>query len=368
MFKVLFIDDEQIVRQGVQQLIDWREEGFAICGEAADGNEGLQKILVYQPNLVLIDIKMPGMTGIEVIRAAREKGFEGEFIILTGFSDFEFAKQAIALKVTRYLLKPIDEDELIEIVQEIKAQLDEQKKAQDREENRLDYIHEYLKSGKENKKMLEQIQIANLEGIQNEVKRFIAYMEERELKLSEAKECVLIYWNQLCDELDRTSKEKGTKAQETDVKKEQSWKMDALEHVKKQETKEELYQWLREECCRVGEYYATEENVSIAYRMLNYIQYHYEQDLNLESLADLFHYNRAYLGKIFREEHGDYFGNVLDKIRIEKAKELLATTDEKIYKIAEQVGYNNIDYFYRKFKKHVGLGAKEYRKSVEQNK
>ena len=110
MYRFMILDDEPVVREGIKSLIDWSEYEFELCAEGVDGKDGLKKILEFQPDLVLIDLKMPGMTGIEVIQSARNEGFLGKYIILTGYSDFQFAKQAISVGVRAYLLKPIDED------------------------------------------------------------------------------------------------------------------------------------------------------------------------------------------------------------------------------------------------------------------
>lgn len=123
MLKVLVIDDEPIVREGLKKIIDWEGNGYTICGEGIDGIDGLNKILTLKPDLVLIDLKMPGIFGIEVINMAQEKGFSGEFIILTGYSDFSFAQSAIRLGVRSYILKPIDEEELLETIKNIREEI-----------------------------------------------------------------------------------------------------------------------------------------------------------------------------------------------------------------------------------------------------
>ena len=89
-----------------------------------DGREGLAGILKYRPDLVLIDIKMPGLSGLEVIQEAKKQGFSGHFIILTGYSEFEYAKTAISMGVEGYLLKPIDEEELLQYVRQIRKKLE----------------------------------------------------------------------------------------------------------------------------------------------------------------------------------------------------------------------------------------------------
>ena len=109
---VLIADDEKIVLEGLKYIIDWNALGFSICQTASDGADALEKILSLKPDLVLMDIRMPKMTGIEVVQAAVEYGYEGKFIILSGVSDFKLAQTAMRYGVDFYLTKPIDEDEL----------------------------------------------------------------------------------------------------------------------------------------------------------------------------------------------------------------------------------------------------------------
>ena len=73
MYRVLIVDDESIVRMGIRDLIEWEDEGFEVCGEGKDGRDGLAKVLALQPDLVLVDIKMPGLSGIDLSREAREQ-------------------------------------------------------------------------------------------------------------------------------------------------------------------------------------------------------------------------------------------------------------------------------------------------------
>ncbi|MCI8763033.1 MAG: response regulator transcription factor [Lachnospiraceae bacterium] len=125
-FTGMIIDDEKIVREGICDLIDWNAEGYRLVPGGKDGREGLAGILRYQPDLVLVDIKMPGITGLELIQEARKQGFQGHFIILTGYSEFEYAKTAISMGVEGYLLKPVDEDELLGYVRRIRKKLEQE--------------------------------------------------------------------------------------------------------------------------------------------------------------------------------------------------------------------------------------------------
>lgn len=131
MYQLMIIDDEPIVRAGIKHLLPWSDYNIEVCAEGVDGKDGLKKILEYSPDLVLVDVKMPGMNGIELIREAKKQDFDGKFIILTGYSDFEFAKSAVSLGVRAYLLKPIDEEELRENVEEVIAELEAKKNLDD---------------------------------------------------------------------------------------------------------------------------------------------------------------------------------------------------------------------------------------------
>ena len=113
MLTVLLIDDEPILRAGMRSIIDWAGSYCEIIGEAADGQSGLALLEDLQPDIALVDVKMPGMSGIEMIRLAKGRGIGTKFIVLSGYSDFEFTKQAILLGVDAYLLKPVEEEELI---------------------------------------------------------------------------------------------------------------------------------------------------------------------------------------------------------------------------------------------------------------
>lgn len=111
-FKVLLLDDEPGALEGMQLWIDWEGLGYEICGSCSNGAEGLQMIRQLQPDVVLTDIHMPVMNGLEMIeRWQAQDGRPVRFVILSGYSDFEYARRALRYNVTDYLLKPLDEEE-----------------------------------------------------------------------------------------------------------------------------------------------------------------------------------------------------------------------------------------------------------------
>jgi two-component system response regulator YesN len=124
MYHVFIADDEAIIREGIKCLFDWESLGFSIVGEAGNGELAYQEILRLQPEVALLDIRMPGLSGLDAIREIRNAGYNGRIIILSGYSDFKYAQEAIRYGVHSYLTKPVDEDELESALLSIREQLD----------------------------------------------------------------------------------------------------------------------------------------------------------------------------------------------------------------------------------------------------
>ncbi len=129
MLKILIAEDEDIIRKGLIFTIDWLSMDCVVVAEAINGEEGLQKIIEHKPDVVITDIKMPKIDGIEMVRQGLEY-VKFKSIILTSYAEFEYAKRAIELKAFEYLLKPIDENKIIEVIQQIHDELDMNKEAE----------------------------------------------------------------------------------------------------------------------------------------------------------------------------------------------------------------------------------------------
>src|SRR5690606_33464194 len=127
MLKVIFVDDEPIIREGLREVIDWNEYGFEVIGTAENGQKGLDMIRLHQPDLAFVDIKMPKLNGIDMAGLAKKNGYRTKCVILSGYSQFSYAQKAIQLGMESYLLKPIDEEELIPLVEEIAQKCKEER-------------------------------------------------------------------------------------------------------------------------------------------------------------------------------------------------------------------------------------------------
>lgn len=142
-FKVLLVDDEPAALEGMQLWINWPELGFDICGTSSNGAEALEKIGELQPDLVVTDVRMPVMDGLEMIEAWQKQNVrQVSFAIVSGYSEFQYAQKALRFGITRYLLKPIDEEIAAKELGAIYKEL-----VEERDRQRINRIASYEEAG-----------------------------------------------------------------------------------------------------------------------------------------------------------------------------------------------------------------------------
>ena len=125
MFRVFLADDEPWVLLGLKNLIDWREAGFVICGEATDGIKAWERICRLKPDLILSDIRMPGLSGIDLMKKIREEKIRSEIVFVSGYSDFEYARTGLQYGCADYLLKPVYEENLLQCLEKVVQRIEE---------------------------------------------------------------------------------------------------------------------------------------------------------------------------------------------------------------------------------------------------
>lgn len=504
MLNVLIIDDEPNVRLGLRKIVPWEENGFQVCGEGQDADDGFEKIMTLSPDIVLIDIKLPGKLGTDVIKEAREAGFTGKFIIVSGYSNFEYAKTGIKYGVKSYILKPVDEDELMDLLLELKTEIENEKLWQkekkivqysklqnfildenddgleednqikeeyskyesfrialisevDSHEKKIKFeelVKEHLKSYgdvdvikidmgililfkdfngkrinsiaselkskldkklhenifitlgcevkcirkikqsyKEAKKLLikrflflekgiiskddvEKIDCSKSLDFDTIVEKIYSYVEISDVEkiISEFRdlENLVIQRNYLeeqikvmCIKIFLDLKQKlnsNYDADEITIKTNE----EIIENIYSQISLKHVIDYLIENFNSITNQIGGTSSENIIKRVINYMNTNYYRDLKLETLSEIFSYNSAYLGKLFKSNVGENFNTYLDKIRIEKAKYLLVEEKLKVYQVCEKVGYKNIDYFHSKFKKYVGTSPLNYKKQCDE--
>lgn len=162
MIKVMIADDEPFIRQGLKILINWEQYGFTVCAEASNGKEALELMDSMSIDLIITDIKMPNMSGIELIEYTWDHiSKQIRFIILSGFYEFEYARKAIKYGVVDYVLKPVQKEELIRALENYKEQhykrIADRKKLENSDKLEFDRCLSYLISDKYDKDNLDYV-------------------------------------------------------------------------------------------------------------------------------------------------------------------------------------------------------------------
>ena len=178
MYKVVVVEDEEIARKGIIFTINWEALNCMIAGEAANGEEGAEVIRRLSPEIIVTDLKMPRMDGVEMIQMLRSEGNRAKFIILTAYGDFKYAQSAVKLGVSDYLLKPLKDGDLEQAVTHIIAQMEEGDRIREEEvtplfrfnadrkaknkyvEQAIKYIREHYKEDINISTVAEQLQIS----------------------------------------------------------------------------------------------------------------------------------------------------------------------------------------------------------------
>ncbi|MFW6022353.1 MAG: response regulator transcription factor [bacterium] len=354
MYRVMIVDDEPNIRNGLRYIIDWEKYNFTICNLARNGKDALEKIKETYPDLIVTDIKMPGLDGLGLIKYIRENLNDKNmsFIILSGYDDFDYAKQAIKYNVRSYLLKPLDEEELISFLKLLNEELSRNNDFEYFYNKKASKFNETFNDIEEFNLLINAIQKNNKPLLEEEVRAIIENFIEKSLHPRLIKihlDNFLIKISTIINEMGGSVNNivKNYSLFETDIA---NMNIIQLEYS------------LIKFCEDCGLYISElRESCSIIIKVKQYIKNNFSDNLKLKDLAKLYHINSAYLGQLFKKEIGMNFSQYLNEIRIEKAKELLTRTDMHIYEIAEQVGYKNSDYFIIKFKESKDCTPLEYR-------
>jgi YesN/AraC family two-component response regulator len=153
MYKAILLDDEYLALKWMTEDINWPLLDIRVAGIAADGAEGMELIEKWRPDLIITDLRMPGMDGLELIAAVAEKNIRTNFIILSGYGEFEYAQKAIHYGVQEYLLKPVSAEQLEETVKRVLKHIDTPKQKKE------DLTNIETISGGQHKKIIEQIMV-----------------------------------------------------------------------------------------------------------------------------------------------------------------------------------------------------------------
>ena len=385
MYKVLLADDERIILDGISSMIEWSSFETSLIGAAQNGIDAYRLIMEERPDIVISDIKMPGMGGLELIEKVSRDYPSIRFILLTGFGQFEYAKKAMSYGVRHYLLKPCNESHIIDSLQSVIGELKKEESAQ-KVKNDLEMMKPHLM-----KQMLKELVTGSR--IEDETcLRFFSEQKVIRLILFSVRDGDDKDYAQgvesIADEVLNGSFIASACVQQVlvcavDGKVAPAVLEEKMKSV--QELSRHLLQFepeaslsesgsISEASAMYEKAYAQivqhegETSVLIG-RMLDLIEKEASNPkLSLKWAArNMLYMNPDYLGKLFKQETGERFSSYVAKVRIEKAiAKMKKSKNTAIGALAEELGFgHNPKYFSLVFKKYTGLTPSEFRKKEE---
>ncbi|MCL4516316.1 MAG: response regulator [Firmicutes bacterium] len=362
MYKVLIIDDEPWSREVVKALGAWESLQLAVIGEAEDGTEGLKLIRELEPDIVITDMRMPDLGGVEFLKAMNERFPSLKIIVISGYDDFVYLKQAIRSRAVEYLLKPIDPEELNASLAQCARELEQahanvnmswrtplvfaDNAVLDRylayrqrvygyllELNKPAVLHTLENLGEFLERSLPEAPDGNM--LTKIGHDFILILEEftseNEIGFDSIwsdgnrKETFMVGWNSISEAI----KDIGLLYGET---------IDAIEAFRRNKNRLDIR------------------------GVQTHIDRHFQDPISLETIAQHFFISKEHLSRAFKTFTGENISDYIIRRRMEKAKELILEQRLAIKHVAEMTGYTDLAYFYRVFKKYYGLTPGELRK------
>ena len=337
MWKILIVDDEVLVRQSMKMIILRKFPGLVEILEAKNGKEAVEMYEENFPDLIILDIKMPVMDGLEAASLILDGTRDPAVVFLTAYADFDFAQRAVKLGVKDYILKPPKPDEVVEVIQ------------RSLQENHLSY-EANLK--KDLHAMNQQIILGDY---QKAREAFLQYCrlahEERESERSHLRS---LFMNLIekGHELDLSME--GMDLEGFEASFYQRDKMATTEYM--EAVLKVIFDWIIEKKISC---FDTEIEFAV-----NYIDRYYKENPSLQRVADYMNLSAHYMSKLFKRETGENFSTYLTRCRMEEAKDRIQYTDENLIAIAYELGFNEPNYFSRVFKKIEGITPSQYRNRV----
>lgn len=367
MLRVMLVDDEPFIMQGLSVLINWNELGFEIVKMAGNGGEAYEYLKNKRVDLIIADISMPVMTGIELLERIREERLsDAWFIILSGYNEFEYARKAIRYACMDYLLKPISREQLTGILARVSQSAAERKDAGETEDDLSENADPAgsAMAGNTREELCKEEVDALVEAIeQNDMTQINAGVDElydRMFSMGLSGNIVSANISYLQFNLIHLAVELDESVDQEEILR--YINENVYDAVNTKGTRTHLKRF----ALSYAEYLAElKKNAStdVLIEIEKEIKLNYAENLTLKDLSRKYYVNTSYLGQLFRKKYDQSFKDYLSSVRINEAASMLLKTDEKIAIIAEKVGYKDMDYFIQKFIDLKGCTPARYRRN-----
>ncbi|MBR0409611.1 MAG: response regulator [Eubacterium sp.] len=348
MYKILIVEDEELERTSIKIFLEENLPEAEIVGEARSGFEALEMIENREINLMLVDINIPGVDGLEVIRHARKKLPDAVIIITTAYDDFNVAHRAIKLKVDDFLLKPIRKEVLLDSVKSFASRVGGDRKTD--------------KSNKLLAKLEVELRKCSYKASVDILREYIdqLYLEYHDVNVISKR------LQELAKLILKIAEELGVGDTNELVVQMEKLKIKYLLYNNKHDAYNEVIKMVDIVFDRMNLKGKLSDGGMKS--VIDYIERNLKRGISLEDVANHVNISTYYLSKIFKKEMGVNFITYVTDRKMDLAKEMLINTDIPVLNIALDLAYNEANYFSKAFKKKTGLTPSEYREKYRVRK
>lgn len=369
MHKLLIVDDEWMIREGLKKTVPWGDWHIEVAGTAKNGSEALGFLQELSVDILLTDIRMPKMNGLELIERCKQQFPAMKIVLLSGHDEFSYAQKALRLGVSDFLLKPTDFNELKRVMLTISQEL---KMEQHTHDSGLPSLLKSIMANPSSGRMDELKQQHNFPGAYGVVllqgaEKHSSDLDTGKYILIENKQNEHIYFYYQME--DRSEWEQLLALKIEGLRK--NGFTGVMKASSCSEEIEQLYTlYLQSATASLAVYqdenlqvfrYGDEKRNPVILNTIQYVSENLDKPLNQSEFAKALHMSNGNFSKVFKQYTGMNFVDFITEKRIHKAKELLTYTNLKTSEIAEQTGYPEARYFNQLFKKKVGCSPKEFR-------
>ena len=339
MIKVMIADDDYYVRDGLSHLLNWEELGAQLVFVAANGRQVLEFLEKEQVDLLILDIKMPFVSGIEVAKYVHENMPAIQMILLSAYADFEYAREAVSAGIREYILKPINHKKILQLsntIRDVATETEFTKRL-------TTSVHD----GTLKNKIEEILRDKDVEMLDKLLTAPVPYKN-------------FDVYRSFCIQILKHLSRLHYPSEEAKIDKEVEWH----QHLMNCTGIHEMKDFTMQECMKHIEHGRVKYNKNelLIQSITAYIQESFQTpDLNVQSVAERFDYTPDYLSRLFKQQTGISMQEWIIDVRLKKAAELLQNSDLTIWQIADRSGYDNIQHFVRLFKKRNGVTPTEFR-------
>ncbi|CQR47308.1 putative response regulatory protein [Paraliobacillus sp. PM-2] len=361
MLKVMIVDDMEIVRRQIKRLPLWGEHSnFSIVAEAEDGQDALEKLQQNSVDLLITDIGMPRINGVELLKEVQQKDLATCIVFLSEHSEFHFAKQAIEFGIFDYLVKPVSEEGLKKLLKKARSKIEEKRQVQTHIVNLENKLTEQATLFYPTTQFHSMIKLIK-DGSEEALDLMKCTVEDTFTALDndKMKTALLLekFYNDLFTELIATY---GWLGQFLNVESYVSISLTDCDTIEMM--KEKLINRI-DHCVSIINHLIFQSNSSpIVKQVCNYVLKNMDKEISMDSIAQELFLTKNYIGDLFKKQTGITVKNYIMLTKIEKAKQLLVNDHLKNYEIAHQLGYKNVEYFSKVFKKYTGYTPVAYKK------